>query len=107
MTVLKSNDGIESLRDECLDLESTGRLPRMNYKTCQPEYPVVMSDGCAIKERLDADFAALFLNGTHGESVALDDPCFRPPQPAPQCNPSQIPCCGAGSFSEDAPCTAA
>lgn len=107
MTIHKANDGIEAMRDELLHLESIGRLPRLDYKTCQPEYPVVMSDGCAIKERLDADFAALFLNGTHGESVALDDPCFRPPQPAPQCNPSPIPCCGAGSFSEDAPCTAA
>jgi len=103
MTLAKNNEGIDMLRDELLHLETIGRLPRMDYKTGNPDHSAAMSGVCAIKARMEADFSRLFSTGTQGESVALDDPCFRLPQPAPQCNPSQIPCCGAGSNSEDAP----
>lgn len=89
MSVHKANEQIEAVRDEVLHLETIGRLPKLDYKTGNPDFTAVMS-GLGTTNRMDAEFARLFL-----------------PQPAPQCNPSQIPCCGAGSFSEDAPCTTA
>jgi len=48
-----------------------------------PEYPVVMSGGCAIEERLEADFARFFL------------------PPVPERNQEQAHSSGAGTSSED------
>jgi len=61
MTIHKANEGIEAMRDELLHLETIGRLPRMDYKTGNPDFTAVMSGRCAIKERLDADFSRFFL----------------------------------------------
>lgn len=56
MTIHKANEGIEAMRDELLHLETIGRLPRVDYKTGNPDFTAVMSGRCAIKDRLDADF---------------------------------------------------
>lgn len=84
MTIHKANEGIEAMRDELLHLETIGRLPRMDYKTGNPDFTAVMSGLCAIKDRLDADFARLFL-----------------PQPSSERNPSQVPCSGGGSSTNE------
>lgn len=34
--LLQDNEGIETLRDQVLELEATGYLPKFDYQTCQP-----------------------------------------------------------------------
>jgi len=90
MSVHKANEQIEAVRDEVLHLETIGRLPRMDYKTGNPDFTAAMS-GLSATTRMDAEFARLFS------------------PPAPERNPSQVPCSGVGtSFdSEDESCTTA
>ena len=84
MTIHKANEGIEAMRDELLHLETIGRLPRMDYKTGNPDFTAVMS-GLSATNRMDAEFARLFS------------------PPVPETNPNPLPISGAGtSFdSED------
>ena len=84
MSIHKANEQIEAVRDEVLHLESIGRLPRIDYNKGTPDFTAVMSGRCAIKDRLDADFARLFL-----------------PQPSSERNPSQVPCSGGGSSANE------
>ena len=87
MSVHKANEGIEAMRDELLHLETIGRLPRVDYKTGNPDFTAVMS-GLSATTRMDAEFARL----------------FSPPSPA--CNQPITSSAGGGSSnSEVSPCT--
>lgn len=69
MTVLKNNAGIEPLSDSLLADEQQGRLPRMDYTKGAPDFSAFMSGGWADKNRMDAEFAALFLQSSDQENT--------------------------------------